>query len=194
VASRSLPSAAPAAFAAALASLRAARIRPELRLTEVPPPARIAPHAVALTAEVIGGSDDDDDLASGRFVLLHDPACPEPWGGPWRIVTFARAELEPEMGIDPFLSEVGWSWLVESLESYAVEFTAEAGTVTTVVSESFGGLRERARVVELEVRASWTPTDGDPAAHLEAWSDLLCTIAGLPPLPEGVVALPGRRR
>jgi hypothetical protein len=149
---------------------------------------------VALTAEVIGGSDDDDDLASGRFVLLHDPACPEPWGGPWRIVTFARAELEPEMGIDPFLSEVGWSWLVESLESYAVEFTAEAGTVTTVVSESFGGLRERARVVELEVRASWTPTDGDPAAHLEAWSDLLCTIAGLPPLPEGVVALPGRRR
>ena len=98
------------------------------------------------------------------------------------------------MGIDPFLSEVGWSWLVESLESYAVEFTAEAGTVTTVVSESFGGLRERARVVELEVRASWTPTDGDPAAHLEAWSDLLCTIAGLPPLPEGVVALPGRRR
>ena len=27
--------------------------------------------------------------------------------------------------------------------------------------------------------------------HLQAWADLLCTIAGLPPLPEGVVALPG---
>ena len=30
--------------------------------------------------------------------------------------------------------------------------------------------------------------------HLAAWSDLLCQIAGLPPLPEGVVALPGPRR
>lgn len=181
-------------FAQALAALRTAQIRPELRLTEVPPPARIAPHAVALTAEVMAGADDEDDIASGRFVLLHDPSCPEPWGGAWRVVTFARAELEPEMGTDPFLSEVGWSWLVESLKSYAVQFTAEAGTVTTVVSESFGGLSERPRVVELEVRASWTPTDDDPASHLEAWADLLCTVAGLPPLPEGVVALPGRRR
>lgn len=120
-------------FAQALAALRTAQIRPELRLTEVPPPARIAPHAVALTAEVMAGADDEDDIASGRFVLLHDPSCPEPWGGAWRVVTFARAELEPEMGTDPFLSEVGWSWLVESLESYAVQFTAEAGTVTTVV-------------------------------------------------------------
>ena len=30
--------------------------------------------------------------------------------------------------------------------------------------------------------------------HLEAWADLLCTVAGLPPLPEGVTALPHRRR
>ena len=34
----------------------------------------------------------------------------------------------------------------------------------------------------------------DLGAHLEAWADLLCTVAGLPPLPEGVVALPGQRR
>jgi len=29
---------------------------------------------------------------------------------------------------------------------------------------------------------------------LRAWVDLLCTIGGLPPLPSGVAALPGRRR
>ena len=46
----------------------------------------------------------------------------------------------------------------------------------------------------MEVRASWTPLGNDLGAHLLAWSDLLCTIAGLPPLPEGVIALPGARR
>ncbi|MEI2775450.1 MAG: DUF3000 domain-containing protein [Tetrasphaera sp.] len=192
MASRTIPTAAPAVFAEALAALRAARTRPEVHLTEVPPPARIAPYAVALTAEVFG-TDEEDDLASGRFVLLHDPACPEPWDGAWRVVTFARAELEPEMGTDPFLSEVGWSWLIESLQAHDAGFGAEAGTVTTVVSESFGGLADRPRAVELEVRASWTPTTPDPGPHLLAWTDLLCTIAGLPPLPDGVVALPGRR-
>jgi hypothetical protein len=49
---------------------------------------------------------------------------------------------------------------------------------------------------EVEVRASWTPllTDGDGlSAHLAAWAELLCTTAGLPPLPAGVVMMPSRR-
>jgi Protein of unknown function (DUF3000) len=62
------------------------------------------------------------------------------------------------------------------------------------VSESFACLAERKTTVEIEIRASWTPTGPDVGIHLSAWSDLLCMIAGLPPLPEGVVALPGRRR
>jgi hypothetical protein len=66
--------------------------------------------------------------------------------------------------------------------------------VTRVVSESFAGLSDRPASVEMEVRASWTPLGGNLGDHLEAWSDLLCTIAGLPPLPEGVIALPGQRR
>ena len=63
-----------------------------------------------------------------------------------------------------------------------------------MVSESFAGLSDRPASVEMEVRASWTPVAGNVGAHLVAWSDLLCTIAGLPPLPEGVIALPGPRR
>jgi hypothetical protein len=175
-------------FARALEDLHRARLRPEIRLTEVPAPQRIAPYAVALTADVVDPRDTDADLASGRFVLLHDPSAPEPWGGQWRAVTFARAELEPELG------EVGWSWLIDALSTRGVQFVAEAGTVTRVVSQSFAGLADRPASVEMEVRASWTPIGPQAGEHLLAWADLLCTIAGLPPLPEGVVALPGPRR
>ncbi len=173
-------------------------LRPEVRLTEVPAPTRIAPYAVALTAEVVTGvGEDEEELASGRFVLLHDPGEPEAWGGAWRIVSFARAELEPEMATDPMLGDVGWSWLTDSLQSCDAHAAAEAGTVTQVVSQGYGALIENGTSVEMEVRASWTPlTAGGVGmgAHFEAWGTLLCTIAGLPPLPEGVVALPGQRR
>lgn len=190
---RTLPGDAAADFARAIAGLRDVRLRPEVRLTEVPAPQRIAPYAVALSGEVVGAGGEDE-LSSGRFVLLHDPACPEPWEGPWRAVTFARAELEPELASDPSLGEVGWAWLMDALRTYDVGFAAEAGTVTRVVSERFGGLAQHQATVEMEVRASWTPLGNDLGVHLLAWSDLLCTIAGLPPLPEGVIALPGARR
>jgi len=181
-------------FARAVTALRDARVRPEVRVTEVPAPQRIAPYAVALTAEVLGSAGGEDELASGRFVLLHDPSSPEPWEGQWRAVTFARAELEPEVAGDPMLGGVGWSWLIDALGGRGLGHRAAAGTVTRVVSESFGGLADREPSVEMEVRASWTPDGADLGLHLLAWSDLLCTIAGLPPLPEGVVALPGQRR
>lgn len=180
-------------FEHALSALHAASVRPEVRLTEVPAPTRIAPHAVAMTGDVLD-ANGEDELATGRFVLLHDPSEPEPWGGPWRVVTYARAELEPEVATDPVLGEVGWSWLVDALEERGVELVAEAGTVTRVVSESYGDLEDRSVSVEMEIRASWSPQDAQVGEHLEAWVDLLCTIGGLPPLPDGVVALPGRRR
>ena len=160
----------------------------------MPAPQRIAPYAVALTADVLESVGSEDDLASGRFVVLFDPSAPEPWNGQWRIVTFARAELEPEFATEPLLGQVGWSWLTDALDGRGVGYTAEAGTVTRVVSESFGGLSDKDPSIEMELRASWTPVEGGLGDHLVAWSDLLCTIAGLPPLPEGVIALPGPRR
>jgi hypothetical protein len=83
---------------------------------------------------------------------------------------------------------------MEALENREASFVAEAGTVTRVVSESFAGLSERSATVEMEIRASWTPTGPDMGVHLQAWADLLCTVAGLAPLPEGVVAIPRQRR
>lgn len=196
VGSHSVPGENPAEFTQALRALREVQLRPEVRVEEVPAPSRIAPYAVALTAEVVtaGLPAEGDELASGRFVLLHDPSAPEPWDGVWRVVTFARAELEPELANDPMLGGVGWSWLMDALKQRDAPYTAEGGTVTRVVSESFAALGERKATVEMEIRASWTPTGPDLGVHLQVWSDLLCMIAGLPPLPDGVVALPGRRR
>ena len=196
VGTHSVPGENPAEFTQALRALREVQLRPEVRVEEVPAPSRIAPYAVALTAEVVtaGLPAEGDELASGRFVLLHDPSAPEPWDGVWRVVTFARAELEPELANDPMLGGVGWSWLMDALKARDAPYAAEGGTVTRVVSESFAALGERKTMVEMEIRASWTPTGPDLGVHLQVWSDLLCMIAGLPPLPEGVVALPGRRR
>lgn len=178
------------------------RMRAELVVEEVPAPTRLSPHAVALSGEVLPSHDTDDEpVATGRFVLLYDPSGPEPWEGQWRAVTYAKATMEPEVGGDPLAGEVGWAWLVDALDARALSWRAEAGTVTAVTSQSFGALSEREPTVELEVRASWSPVLGqdgasssDVAGHLGAWGDLICTLAGLPPLPDGVVALPGLRR
>jgi hypothetical protein len=181
----------PAEFARALAALRDATPRAEVVLEETPAPQRLAPHAVALAAEVLVGGNE---LATGRLVLLHDPAGHESWDGTFRVVTFVRASLEPEKVSDPMLPGVGWAWLQEALALHGAQAVATSGTVTRVASESFGTMSERPATAEIEIRASWTPVDEAWSAHLLAWCDLMCVSAGLPPVPEGVVALPARQR
>lgn len=182
-------------FARAVESIRAASLRPEIVIEEVPAPARLAPQALALTGEVTPSRQSEEEpAATGRFVLLYDPSAPHPWDGVWRVVTYAKATVEPELGQDPMLGQVGWSWLTDALDEQGLSYTAEAGAVTCVLSESFGTMADREQQVEMEIRASWSPQDDGIGNHLKAWGDLLCTIAGLPPLPEGVVALPGPRR
>jgi len=179
----------PQEFVRAVEQMRSARVRPEIALEEMPAPQRIAPYARAVTADLVV---DGTELGTGRLVLLHDPAGNDAWHGTFRCVAFARAEIEPEMTTDPVLPAVGWSWLTDALLSHDAEFVAPSGTVTTVASEGFGGMAEDGGKAEIEIRASWTPI-GDVAPHVLAWSDLLCTAAGLPPLPPGVVSIPGRR-
>jgi hypothetical protein len=181
------------AFRRALEELAAARWRPELAVEEIPAPQRIAPFSAAMTADVLV---DGEDVGSGRLVLLHDPAGNAAWEGTFRCVTFARAEVDPEMVTDPLLAQVGWSWLIDALTAHGAEYGAPRGTVTSVASESFGGMADDPARAEVEVRASWTPQLDDGAGltpHLAAWAELLCTTAGLPPLPAGVVPMPSRR-
>ncbi len=105
---------APLVFRQAVEALLAARVRPEVELAPMPAPKRLAPYAYALEAAVLV---EGEELADGRLVLLHDPAGQEAWHGVFRVVTLARAELEPEMAADPLLPEVCWSWLTGALEA-----------------------------------------------------------------------------
>jgi hypothetical protein len=158
--------------------------RGEVLLETVPAPQKLAPFSLAMTADVL------EDAATGRFVLLHDPAGQEGWGGEWRCVTFARAAIDVEMASDPLLPEIGWAWLLESLKKHGCEFINPSGTVTRVASASFGELVERDEGSEIEVRASWTPTNADNLVeHVNAWLELLTISAGLEPIPQGVSSI-----
>ncbi|EON22862.1 hypothetical protein CF8_3226 [Nocardioides sp. CF8] len=176
--------------------MRAAALRPEVFCEEMPAPQRIAPYSSALSADV---TLDDVDLGTGRIILLHDPAGNEAWNGTFRCVVYARAEIDPDLISDPMLAAVGWSWLSEALEAHGAVYAEMSGTVTSVATESFGGMADEEGTAQIEVRASWTPvaTDEDKpldlGPHVEAWAELLCTSAGLPPVPEGVTAIPSRR-
>jgi hypothetical protein len=178
----------PGAFTRAIESLRQARPRPEVRLAEIAPPGRLAPFTFALAARVLR---ETDELASGRLVLLYDPAGQEAWDGTLRIVTYVTAELDAEMAGDPLLAGVGWSWLMDALATHGAGHTAAGGTVTQTTSVRFGDLAGPPDTADVELRASWTPLDTDLTAHLLAWCELLCSTAGLPPPGITVLARPG---
>lgn len=181
-------SAPPEAFTHAVAGLRAAAPREEILLEETAAPQRLAPYSFALAATVLR---DGDEVATGRLILLHDPAGHEAWQGNLRLVTLVTAELDADMAADPLLPEVAWTWLTDGLEQHAAAYTAIGGTVTQTASTRFGELAGPEPTADLEMRASWTPTSTDSTAHLYGWCAMLASTAGLP--PPGVTALKRQR-
>ena len=154
-------------------------------VTEISAPGNLAPYAVALSADVTPvRHGSDSDFGTGRFILLYDPDEPESWGGPFRVVCFAQAPLETDIGVDPFLAEVAWAWLVDALDARGANYTAASGTATKILSSGFGELASQGDGAQIELRASWSPLDNDLAAHVEGWGELLCMLAGLPPASE----------
>src|SRR5918997_306517 len=110
---------------------------------------------------------------------------------PWRPELRIEQIPAPQR-IAPFAAAV----TADVLAGHEAQYLAPSGTVTAVSSESFGGMAEEPPRAEVEVRASWTPLLEDGIGllpHLAAWAELLCTTAGLPPLPAGVVMMPPRR-
>jgi hypothetical protein len=181
----------PAPFAHAVSRLRSGPLRHEVTVRETTAPGRLAPYAVAFTGDITRGRDE---LAAGRFVVLHDPAGQDAWDGTTRVVIFASAPLEPAMGVDPMLPAVGWSWLCEALATADAPHRMLGGTVTRVSSERFGVLAGATEESQVEVRASWSPTEEELTPHLSAFGELLCLAAGLPPGVEGVLPIPATRR
>jgi hypothetical protein len=187
----SAPAGLPAGFRHAVASLAGLELRPEVVVSELPPPQRLAPYAVALHAVVVRAGDE---LAEGRLVILHDPDGQAVWEGDTRCVAYLQAAIDFEIASDPMLPSVGWSWLLDALDGASAEHRAAGGTVTRTTSERFGALADHPHAADVEMRASWSPV-GDLGPHLVAFGELLCSAAGLPPTPPGVVPIPaGRRR
>jgi hypothetical protein len=218
------PSTPPAAFAAAAAALRRLAERGplgEVTLFESAAPTRVAPFGVALSAELVAGPHIRPDLraenadtaepepvASGRFIVLHDPAGQPGWDADTRVVAFVRADVDPDMARDPLLAEVVWLWLGDAMTARGAECRAQGGTVTVTSSRRFGALAVDAdptlephevselESCEVELRCSWTPAQSPQesltetlTSHLNAFCDLLATTAGRPPLAAGVVSL-----
>ncbi|GAB92101.1 hypothetical protein GORHZ_162_00040 [Gordonia rhizosphera NBRC 16068] len=193
----------PADFRAAVASLHAARIRPEIEVGPIRPPQRLAPYSYAVGAEVRTGDDTDeipvDSTGSsfGRLILLYDPAGQDAWNGTMRLVAYVQAEVEAALAMDPLLPEVAWSWLSDALgvppgktasepdvssSGRSIEVTALGGTVTSTTSVRYGDIAGPPRAHQLELRASWTATGPELAGHLEAFCDVLSSASGLPPV------------
>ncbi|HWS50989.1 MAG TPA: DUF3000 domain-containing protein [Microbacterium sp.] len=181
-----------ALFEGATAELRETAFRADITVREIPTPQGLAPFAIALAADVRPGSEGESIYGTGRFVLLHDPGEPGAWGGAWRIVTFAQAPLETEIGTDPLLADVTWSWLVDALDSRSAVYHSASGTSTKTLSKGFGGLAVEGDGAQIELRASWTP-EGPFRPHVEAWAELVGMLAGLPPGSEDIAVIGARK-
>jgi hypothetical protein len=196
------PPAIPSQFRRAVAAMEAVRTRPDLRVTTVDAPPRLAPFtwAFGVEADATAGrpgealADLDEPDTSGRLILLHDPAGQDAWAGTFRLVCFVQARLEREQLGDEMLPVIAWSWLTEALDLHGAEHVALGGTVTQTSSVRFG---ESARATghlqredDVELRASWTPTGADLGPHAEAFCALVASAAGLPPV--GTVPLADR--
>ncbi|MDK3256418.1 DUF3000 domain-containing protein [Blastococcus capsensis] len=173
----------PAAFRAALDALAAVRARPEIELEHIPAPKRLAPFAHAIGARVPDpdGEDEDDEIASARFIVLFDPQGHEAWHGTMRCVGYLSAATDEELVDDAMFSEVAWSWLTDALGDSGAAHHTVGGTVTRTASTRFGELAGPEHSVDVEMRASWTAEDTDLDRHLLAWLEVVGNAAGLPP-------------
>jgi Protein of unknown function (DUF3000) len=176
----------PAAFRAALEALATVRVRAEVVVEHIPAPQRLAPfaHAIALTVTEPDGDDDEVDIASGRFIVLFDPAGHEAWAGTTRCVGYVSAVTDEHMVDDAMFSEVAWSWLTDALDDTGAEHHHLGGTVTRTASTRFGEIAAPEHSVDVEIRASWTAEGTALDRHLRAYLEVLTIAAGLP--PEGV--------
>jgi hypothetical protein len=148
-----------ATFGAAMAEFEAGRdsqgrLRAEFTFEDVPAPRRLAPFAAATSATV---QRDGTEVAWGRLVLLYDPEGQDGWPGLYRLISYLRAEVDPEIAADPMLCQVGWSWLIEALDARTPGYGAPSGTVTRVTTEGFGGKEDEPPMHAFELRASWSP-------------------------------------
>ena len=177
----------PPAFSDAVSSMLSATLRPDIELSTIRPPQKLAPFSHAVGLEVIKAAqlhvpETSDDDAFGRLILLHDPRAEESWDGPMRLVAYIQADMDAAVAEDPLLPQVAWQWLTEAFDENNVDFSNLGGTVTTTNSVRYGEIGGKPQAFQLEMRASWTAADNQLAPHVESFAQVLANVAGLPPV------------
>lgn len=178
-------------------AINTAQLRKEFILTPTHSPQTLAPLTHAVTIDVLSSRStlqshhthqrvSPDSFA--RYVLLCDPDAEERWGGIFRVVAYVQVEVDSAVAHDPLLSEVTWSWLTEALSPENAHYSHLGGTVTTTHSVRFGEMSTPTAAFRVELRASWTITQGHPVHHLHAVAHTLANALGLPP-EDGVTTL-----
>ncbi|MEN9706644.1 MAG: hypothetical protein RIS31_210 [Actinomycetota bacterium] len=182
-----------AEFRLAANSISRANIRSEVIIDQIDAPTNLSRHAIAFACDVKAvGGDSSIFRGTGRFILLWDAVPQESWTNNYRIILYAKSPLETDIGFDDDSAEIAWAWLMTSLEQHGASVEVAGGTTTRVLSVGHGTLSSQSHHAELELRASWCPSNDDLAGHLEAWIDLICVMSGLSLHGEGVSSIDRR--
>jgi len=185
-----LDSEVPKEFSKAAESLAEPSLRKELRVEQIESPQGIAPHALAFSAEIPDKASESRHRGVGRIVFIFDDSHDETWGGNMRVIAYGKSPLmEVEQGVHEDPTHWYWGTLTRALSLHGAKYTHEAGTVTVMTSKGMGSLSDDHQTNEIELRASWTPIDGDFSAHFAAWQDLIAGMAGYSPDGDSVIPL-----
>jgi hypothetical protein len=169
-------------FAAAIMDLQHSAVRAELEIEQIASPDDIAKHSIAFAAE-IKDSQPGIKSGTGRFVLFWSPEPQENWTSNFRVVCFARSPLESDIGRESDSADVTWDWLTTTLANSGAEFAALAGTTTRIISSGHGMMEHQTEHAEIEIRASWSPSNTELHRHFEAWQNLICVMSDYPIAP-----------
>jgi len=180
---------APAQFKAAAMGLTELMLRNELETEQIPAPKEIAPYALAFSAQVPNPADTPMNRGVGRLVFLHNPEEFDTWGSNMRIIAYGKSPLESDVAMQEDAANYWWEWLMRALDYRGAKYSHEAGTITRMTSTGMGALATDRENTEIEIRASWSPTEDDLGAHLGAWQDLISGMAGYPIGGEGVARI-----
>ena len=190
----------PPAFTAAVEQVGRAVLRPEVVVDTMPAPQRIAPFAHAVSGDVItpGTARPGPATATTRSAPGGSSCCTtRPATTPGAARSAASRSPAPT-------SSPRWP------PTRPCPPSAGAGSPTpsTPTAASTSPRAAASPSCTPKDSARWPPTAPTPrsrsappgrrrrdmGAHISAWSDLLCAIAGLPPLAPGVIPLQQRRR
>ena len=176
--------------------MHAAAVHPQIEIGPIRPPQRLAPFSYAIGAEVrhpetAESSPSSEGDAFGRLILLHDPEGDEAWDGTMRLVAYIQADLDPSVAATRCCPR--WRGAGSSMRWRRGRARHRARRHRH--RDQFGAVRRHRRpprAHQLELRASWTATTPELAAHVEAFCEVLAYAAGLP--PAGVTDLGSRSR